>query len=391
MLQKLPGLLVRGVLFSSLIFFFAVSPFSYAGCTDYFSCNQEIERVKGEISRLRGLENTLANQIAYLTNQIYLSELEIQAKQAEIDLLSGDIGELALRLDRIASFLAYQEEIFTARSRSAYVSNQISPLDIILGADNLDEVIRKIKYLRVLEQEDREVLGQMYETRISFNEQKAALEGKKADVERLKAEVEAHQAGLVGQKAAKAALLDQTRGEEAEYQRLLAKLEAERRAIIEALRSRGTSLGPVKMGGQIARQGNSGCSSGPHIHYSVHRSSDLAPLSPCGFVDVVGGRCSSPYWSDWWGTVVSGSLFTPAGLSNYLTQAYWSSHQALDVVSQDGWVYASADGEAYLVQDPAWFVSYCRDTLGYPYNGTGYGIRIDHADGTVTSYWHIQP
>lgn len=396
MLQKLPGLLVRGVLFSSLLFFFAVSPFSYAGCTDYFSCNQEIERVKGEISRLRGLENTLANQIAYLTNQIYLTELEIQAKQAEIDLLSGDIGELTLRLERIASFLAYQEEIFTARSRSAYISNQISPLDVVLGADNLDEVIRKIKYLRVLEQEDREVLGQMYETRISFNEQKAALEGKKADVERLKAEVEAHQQGLVVQRATKDGILQETRGEESNYQQLLKKLQGELNSILAALRAGGTRIDePAVRGMRITNQGNTGCTTWPggyHIHYAV----GVGPV----------GSSLINYFADPWGfvglsgdTVVDGAYYSPGDGDNYLTQGAWWRHVALDLVSNSGGVFASESGTAYLLQDTTWFGSswcpigcqpggYCYKTS---YDGPAYGIVIDHGTGYKTLYWHIQP
>src|SRR3972149_256928 len=69
--------LVRISLFSALFFYFLTLGIpANAGCTDYFSCSREIERVKREIARLDGLENTLANQISYLDNQIYLSELE---------------------------------------------------------------------------------------------------------------------------------------------------------------------------------------------------------------------------------------------------------------------------------------------------------------------------
>lgn len=393
-LPKLPtlnlGLLVRGILFAAILLSllsFGSRP-GNAGCTDYFSCTKEIERVKKEISRLQGLENTLANQIAYLDNQIYLTELEIRAREEEIKLLSGDIGDLSVRLGRINSFLKYQEGIFRSRVRSAYASDQLSAFDVVLGADDLDQAMREIKYLKVLEEQDKEVLEEMRETRASFKDQKATLESKRADVERLKAEVEEQKVSLIGQRAAKDQLLKETRGEESRYKRLLAKLEAERRAILEALRQRGVSLGRVKKGQPIARQGNSGCSTGAHIHYSVHRASDLASLNPCRYVGVVGGKCSTSYFSAG-GRVVSRSYFRPASYNNYLTQSYWPNHRALDVVSRDGWVYASANGEAYLVKDPPWFASRCR-SLGYPYNGVGYGIRVEHGNGTVTSYWHIK-
>ena len=77
-------ILTRAFFFLAIFFLLFSSNYSQtvAGtCNDYFSCNKEIERVKKEISRLRGLENSLENQIAYLNNQIYLTELEIKAKK----------------------------------------------------------------------------------------------------------------------------------------------------------------------------------------------------------------------------------------------------------------------------------------------------------------------
>ena len=395
MFQNLPvpklRLLARGIFLATVLALLLStgSSFSNAGCTDYFSCNKEIERVKKEISRLRGLERNLQNQIAYLDNQIYLTELEIKVKEKEVKLLSADIGDLSQRLNRISSLLKYQEGVFTARARSAYASDQLSPFDVVLGADTLDTAFRKIKYLKVLETQDRETLEEMRETRANFKEQKKTLEGKKADVEKLKVEVEAQKASLIGQKAAKNQLLGETKGEESRYQKKLKFLEAERQAILAALRQRGVSLGDVKKGQPIARQGSTGCSTGPHIHYSVHRSSDLVRLNPCNYVGVVGGSCNTPYLS-YGGRVVSGLFFRPASYNNRLTQTSWFAHRALDVVSGDGWVYASADGKAYLVKDLPSYAAICRSN-GYPYNSTGYGIRIDHGNGVTTSYWHIKP
>ncbi|GAG07533.1 unnamed protein product, partial [marine sediment metagenome] len=223
MFQNLPvpklRLLARGIFLATVLALLLStgSSFSNAGCTDYFSCNKEIDRVKKEIFRLQGLERNLQNQIAYLDNQIYLTELEIKVKEKEIKLLSADIGDLSQRLNRISSLLKYQEGIFTARARSAYASDQLSPFDAVLGADTLDTAFRKIKYLKVLEAQDRETLEEMRETRANFKEQKKTLESKKANVEKLKVEVEAQKVGLIGQKAGKNQLLGETRGEESQY------------------------------------------------------------------------------------------------------------------------------------------------------------------------------
>ncbi|OGC37884.1 hypothetical protein A2V54_01770 [candidate division WWE3 bacterium RBG_19FT_COMBO_53_11] len=387
--------LVRISLFSALFFYFLtlVVP-TNAGCTDYFSCQKEIQRVKGEISRLEGLADTLENQIAYLDNQIYLSELEIKAKEEEIEVLSVDIGDLSTRLERVSNFLDYQEEIFVNRARLAYASDQLSSFDIVLGAESLDDALRRIKYLRVLEDQDVQALGDLRDTRASFNDQKKELEDKKSSVERLKREVEDQKASLIAQQNSKGQLLTETKGQEASYQQLLKRLQAELNSILAALRGGGTVIGEVKVsGGQFKRltnQGNTGCTTGPHIHYAV----GVGPV----------GNSRIDYFLSPWGypaklhlsgsTVMSGNYFSPGGPINYLTQGYWSGHKAIDVVSRSGWngsyygVYASASGTAYLVKDTTWG-SWC--WTGKKYDGPAYGIVIDHKNGYKTLYWHIQP
>src|SRR3990172_4058026 len=315
---------------------------------------KQIDSYKKKLSELSMQKNTIANQIAYLDNQIDLTQLEIRAKEEEIELLSVDIGDLSTRLERIGNFLDYQEEVFVNRARLAYASDQLSSFDIVLGAENLDDALRRIKYLHVLEDQDIQSLSDLRDTRTSFNGQKKELEDKKSSVERLKREVEDQKAGLISQQKSKEQLLAETQGKEERYRDLLKQLEEERAEILAALRRKGYRLGPVKKGDPIAIQGSTGCSTGPHIHYSVYYDSNpskegvgyLTEVSPCSYVRVNGGTCNSGSHPRYYpnGRVYSGSFRAPGSEGSLLTQSYWTYHRALDLVSGDGTVYASATG-----------------------------------------------
>ena len=195
--------------------------------------------LQAKIAELQGQARTLENQIAYMDYQIQLTELEIKETETEIKLLGKDIGDLSQRLERIGSFLEFQEKTFVVRARSAYIADQLSPLDIILGSENLDEAIRRVKYLKVLEAQDRDVLEQMRDIRTEYNEQKATLKDKKASAEELKKKLESQKIALAQQKGSKEVLLTVTRNDERVYQQLLKQAQAEEAAIRALLTTRG--------------------------------------------------------------------------------------------------------------------------------------------------------
>src|SRR3989304_3930006 len=202
---------------------------------------RQIDAYKKKLSSLRNQKNTLANQIIYLDDQIYLTQLEIRAKEEEIKLLSADIGDLSTRLERIGNFLDYQEEIFANRARLAYASDQLSSFDIVLGAENLDDALRRIKYLHVLEDQDVQALGEMRDTRTSFNDQKKPLVNKESDEKKLRKELNQKEDSLAQQKVSKQNLLVVTRNNEQTYQTLLKEAESQLEAIRRAVNLRGGS------------------------------------------------------------------------------------------------------------------------------------------------------
>ena len=377
------NLLVRVpiLLITIAVLLFSFSPTNFVGAKSYYDRLMELQRLikeyQAKITNLQGQERTLKNEIVYLDNQIYLTQLEIEEAETEIKLLSEDIGDLSQRLERIGSFLEFQERTFVTRARSAYIADHLSPFDVVLGSENLDEAIRQIKYLKVLEAQDREVLEQMKDVRAEYNTQKTLLKDKKADVEELKKKVEDKKVALEGQRANRAYLLAVTQNDEQRYQDLLAQANAEVESINRALRSTGTPIGEKKAGDWIASEGNSGCSTGHHLHFE-YRIGRYNPVNPLPYLNnrTLKWPEINPTIAQYYGA--NPRIYGPGGHPGIDMYAYYGAP-----------IFAAKKGYATLHK---WTMYCCLRGWNYcPGYVTGWGIIIDHHNGTYTLYWHIQP
>jgi len=207
------------------------------------------QELQQKIEGLQAEERSLQNQIDYMDSQIALTNLKIDEaqtkileRQRELEGLATDIETLIARIKRIEESVRYQNEVYGQRLRARYKSSKVSALEILFGADSLSDVFARLKYLRMMEQQDRRLISQMNETQFNYKNQKALLEETKKQVEIVKAELEQEKANLEArradldfQKKGKEELLVSTRGEESEYQRQLALVQAEQRSIEQAL------------------------------------------------------------------------------------------------------------------------------------------------------------
>ncbi|MCH8821791.1 peptidoglycan DD-metalloendopeptidase family protein [Patescibacteria group bacterium] len=317
--------------------------------------------------------NTLANQISYLENQIALTRLEIEETQDRLAQLKTDIKDVSGKLSNTKEELDYSQEVANSRIRQLYRQGFVQSTDVFLTSSSFNEYIVRRVYAQAIKEQDISLLEALKETKQEFTNQKNDLENKKAKEEDLNKKLEDKKGSLVSQDNNKQYLLGVTKNQEKNYQKLLAQVQTELESIARALGGGAVRLGPVKKGEVIAFQGNTGCSTGTHLHWGVYVNG--VAVNPRIYIN--NGRLA---WPEKGFTITQefGANFTW-----YMQNFGLPGHNAIDMTSGfSSPIYASADGIAYAASD---------SQPCYAFTGTiGKGVIVDHGGGLKTIYWHIK-
>lgn len=225
---------------------------------------EEIEEYEEKIDELQGEANTLSREIESFNTQINLTQLKIQNSinkiaetEKKITRLAGDIDKLEVRIDIIQERIEYQEDVLKERIRERYKARETSPVMVLFGTKTLDNLVKKAAYLKVMEEQDSKVLGQMRDTKDTYNRQKGLFEDAKEEEEALqaqliqeKANLDAYRRQLEVQKAEKDRLLEITQNDEDKYQELLEEAKEELESYSAFVTASGLGIiGPNGLGG----------------------------------------------------------------------------------------------------------------------------------------------
>lgn len=253
------GIKTKIVFFIGSVFFLnAVFPFSVSAQTptetptptvsvaptpDTSKEQQELQNkindLQNKVKEKQGQAKTLSSQIAAMDNQVKLTELRISSTKQQIVAISEDIQTATKKIETLEKSLENLTKILVNRIVATYEVGSIPSLSILLSSDNASDFLSRLDYLRIAQESDKRLVFATQQAKNDYVTQKNIFEDKKKKVEALKAQLESYTKQLTVDKQNRQRLLTETRGDEANYQRLLAQAEAQLRAFSNFTASRG--------------------------------------------------------------------------------------------------------------------------------------------------------
>ena len=353
-MYRISKILILTFLFTSLVFVFDAK----AQTGNISQIREQIEQLEKEIQKLQEEQdkyrtnisgaqvkaatlqneiNKLNNQIKYLENQISLTSANISKTSIEITKREGDIFDVQEKIEsqkmamaRILSFIARQD------NETLLVS--------LLKSSNLSDVFQQIDYADSVNANLVDLISELKTAKSELETQRNQLASKKTELESLKQKQNYERAAISQAKSETNSLLKTTKGQEAEFQKLLTKSEELERQV---------NLQIFKLEDQLRRT----------------IDPDSLPLARAGVL----------------GWPVSGSITQKYGcIETKFARRYYSDcnngrggfHNGLDVAASYGTPIAAAeDGKVIAIGNAP-----------YAY---GVWLAVEHNNGLVTVYTHM--
>ncbi len=187
---------------------------------------QQIEEQQQQIDAYHKQGNTLSTQIKTLDAQIAQLNLQIKAVNLKLQELNDNIADTQTQINQTQNQINQNKVALAEALQTIYESDSQGIMEILLANNTLSEFFGRVNDITLVQNNLRIALDTIEKLRGTLIAQQQALVNEKTDTENFKAIQQAQKQGVVAIQNQKAALLKETRGQEARYKELLAQTKA---------------------------------------------------------------------------------------------------------------------------------------------------------------------
>jgi murein DD-endopeptidase MepM/ murein hydrolase activator NlpD len=235
---------------------------------------QQLTNLKGRIGQLRSQiqqkkreERKVRRDIAELDAQIDNTTHRLHQTRTRLANARQEQRSLAKQLAILTARLQKRQALLAQRLRAAYKHRSISYLNVLLGARSMRELTSRSYVMRQIVKADKELLDAVRADQQAVAQAKARMDRLVVQIGGLERDLHAQAAELREAQQEKKLTLKQIASERALYERQLAELEAESRAIARRLRAMmetpaGRARADKRWSGRFIRPVNGRISSG---------------------------------------------------------------------------------------------------------------------------------
>ncbi len=181
----------------------------------------KITQYESDITKTQQEKNTLKNQVSILKKKIGQLDLQIKQSNLMIKDLGFQINDTEGSIEKTSLKIEDSKTKLANILRTLNEEDQKSLLEILLSEPKLSDFFDNLVALEVLNQKNQELLKNIKDLKSSLETQKQSLDGEKDDLEKVtKIQMLQKTESLRVQKQQEK-LLEQTKGKESEYQKML--------------------------------------------------------------------------------------------------------------------------------------------------------------------------
>lgn len=355
----------------AMVFVFAISVFlagfSVVSANNY---QQQINTLEAQNNQINSEKSILGLEAGDLSGAISKLEEGISQKQAAINEYKAEVARLQEEIKKAEAELAKQKELLRETIKAIYIEGDITTLEMLASSDDLTDFFDKQQYRDTVQDKVKSTLDKITQLKLDLNT-------KKQKIENLIKEQESLKADLVSQNNEKNRLLslnqseqNKLEGEIKANQQKIAKLRAEAEAALARSLSSGSykvsPVGPVSAGDVVGAVGNTGLSSGPHLHLEARTGSGITNPGPY----IQAQPVNRP----------------PA----YISQSYGEANPLYSSGYHGGIDYASSSGSPiFAIRDGYLYRGCSNAMLGTRNNAYGYVAIVEHSNGMRSVYAHM--